>query len=201
MQDQRTTLPTRARICRRCAGPFTVKFPSSHGIFCSDSCSPWRHRLSAIEGDARQAVCKTCGSVKIWKSTTGWQCSQTPAGTIRIWVHRLLTIDPAARSGICEECGPVRIWRDGGPKWKCSVGARRLIDQTHYRRYLKPTCERCGFVPEDLCQLDINHRDGHHTNESPANLETLCANCHRLFSKRQRADWEFSGDRWIKPAI
>lgn len=41
-------------------------------------------------------------------------------------------------------------------------------------------CERCKFVAEDACQMDIHHKDGDHTNNVAENLETLCANCHRL---------------------
>ena len=44
-------------------------------------------------------------------------------------------------------------------------------------------CADCGFVPEHLCQLDIHHIDNNHANNDPANLKTLCANCHRLYSK------------------
>jgi 5-methylcytosine-specific restriction endonuclease McrA len=52
-----------------------------------------------------------------------------------------------------------------------------------YRPYLahkKSVCERCGFVPEHEGQLDVDHIDGDHGNNEPANLQTLCANCHRL---------------------
>jgi 5-methylcytosine-specific restriction endonuclease McrA len=29
-------------------------------------------------------------------------------------------------------------------------------------------------------QLDVDHIDGNHANDDPSNLQTLCANCHRL---------------------
>jgi hypothetical protein len=45
---------------------------------------------------------------------------------------------------------------------------------------LTDRCQRCGFAPEHPCQLDIDHRDGNHKNDDPTNLQTLCANCHRL---------------------
>ena len=54
---------------------------------------------------------------------------------------------------------------------------------THARGYSVhkgDTCERCGFVPEHSCQLDVDHVDGDHSNDAPENLQTLCANCHRL---------------------
>lgn len=43
-------------------------------------------------------------------------------------------------------------------------------------------CQRCGFIPEDLCQLDVHHMDGDHENNNLTNLITLCANCHRLYT-------------------
>jgi hypothetical protein len=49
-----------------------------------------------------------------------------------------------------------------------------------YREALKATCEKCGFVPVNSCQLDIHHVDWDHENNDASNLKTLCANCHRL---------------------
>lgn len=49
-----------------------------------------------------------------------------------------------------------------------------------YRKYLKSVCEFCGFKPIHTCQLDIDHKDCNKKNNSPSNLQTLCANCHRL---------------------
>lgn len=41
-------------------------------------------------------------------------------------------------------------------------------------------CEVCGFVPVNKCQLDVDHVDGNRGNNHPSNLQTICANCHRL---------------------
>ena len=49
-----------------------------------------------------------------------------------------------------------------------------------YKNYRKDNCEHCGFVPKHPCQLDVDHIDGNHNNDNPSNLQTLCANCHRL---------------------
>ena len=49
------------------------------------------------------------------------------------------------------------------------------------RNYEKGShCEKCGFLAEHQVQLDIDHIDGDHKNDDPSNLQTLCANCHRL---------------------
>ena len=49
-----------------------------------------------------------------------------------------------------------------------------------YRQIKKPHCERCGFSAIDKCQLDMHHKDRDNQNNDISNLETLCANCHRL---------------------
>lgn len=113
--------------------------------------------------------------------------------------HRLSNIDPDARMAICQLCGEVRIWATSRGRFCCSEAHRERYIRYGYRLHLKTHCERCGFVPEDVCQLDINHRDGHRANRDPENLETLCSNCHRLISKRQRAGWRFEGLHWVKP--
>lgn len=60
------------------------------------------------------------------------------------------------------------------------------IKAISYRYYKKDYCERCGFVPEDSCQLDVDHIDQDHSNNDPSNLQTLCSNCHRLKTKQER---------------
>ena len=54
------------------------------------------------------------------------------------------------------------------------------------------SCEKCGFIAEDPCQLDVDHIDGDHKNNHPDNLQTLCANCHRLKTK-------VNGDGFYQP--
>lgn len=49
-----------------------------------------------------------------------------------------------------------------------------------YLKYKKEYCEFCGFIAIHKCQLDVDHIDGNHYNNDPDNLQTLCANCHRL---------------------
>ena len=62
----------------------------------------------------------------------------------------------------------------------------------HCSRYGKrqkaDSCQRCGFIPEDMVQLDVDHIDGNPSNNDSLNLQTLCANCHRLKTK-QNNDW------------
>ena len=50
----------------------------------------------------------------------------------------------------------------------------------------KNYCEECGFKAKHGCQLDVDHKDGNHKNKSDRNIQTLCANCHRLKTKLRR---------------
>ena len=54
-----------------------------------------------------------------------------------------------------------------------------------HARYKGDRCEICEFVAINECQLDVHHRDGNHDNNAETNLQTLCANCHRLVSLMQ----------------
>ena len=68
----------------------------------------------------------------------------------------------------CKNCTPSPYER---------IKLKRLYDG-----FKKDFCERCDFKAEHSCQLDVHHRDGDKRNNQPSNLETLCANCHRLES-------------------
>lgn len=58
-------------------------------------------------------------------------------------------------------------------RWGSSA-ARTIKD-----KFKKKACERCGFEGHPV-QMDVDHMDGDSSNNDPANLQTLCANCHRL---------------------
>lgn len=53
-------------------------------------------------------------------------------------------------------------------------------------------CELCGFTAVWRGQLDVDHRDGNKQNNSPDNVWTLCANCHRIKGHQAR-DFDGSG--------
>lgn len=83
----------------------------------------------------------------------------------------------------CEYCKtPFKV---RGIKRFCSRKCKNLIGKgVGYRAYKGSSCVACGFIPEHPCQLDVDHIDGDHSNNSVDNLQTLCANCHRLKTYR-----------------
>ena len=99
------------------------------------------------------------------------------------WVHKLLSVDLVNMIGECAGCGNVQlVLKQGKPK--CKNGKKQYHKSPPsnwaYRKHVRDKCERCGFVPEAMCQLDVHHIDHNHDNNDPNNLRTLCANCHRL---------------------
>jgi hypothetical protein len=60
------------------------------------------------------------------------------------------------------------------------------IKKKQYQKHPKAICVMCGFIPEDPCQIDIDHIDGNHKNNNKDNFQALCANCHRLKTKKNK---------------
>jgi predicted HNH restriction endonuclease len=70
----------------------------------------------------------------------------------------------------------IQLWRTG-----C-----KACNDKPWAKYRKHVCERCEFIPEARCQLDVHHIDNDKTNNTADNLQTLCANCHRLVHHQDR---------------
>jgi len=95
---------------------------------------------------------------------------------------------PQTERGTCTVCGRNPQASKGKDKKgrriykkQCSWCSSKLYRKAHaYKKHKKDSCELCGFLPTHSCQLDVDHIDGQHSNDEISNLQTLCANCHRL---------------------
>lgn len=61
-----------------------------------------------------------------------------------------------------------------------SYGYRPYCERCNKYKVEKKICQICDFIPEHVCQMDVHHIDSDHLNNDLANLQVLCANCHRL---------------------
>ena len=102
--------------------------------------------------------------------------------------HSLSAINEADRTGICSVCGPTKIKLRNKKlpslisRYKCKAIYKKSQNklQYPYSVHKKDHCQQCGFNPVHTSQLDVDHIDGDRWNNDPSNLQTLCANCHRL---------------------
>ena len=100
--------------------------------------------------------------------------------------------DGDGKQSLCKECSKkrVRLWSQKN-KTRINVNGLEIGHNKNknkkWRKYLERICRRCGFVPEDACQLTVDHIDRNKKNNVKANLQTLCHNCHNLKTKVELA--------------
>lgn len=89
--------------------------------------------------------------------------------------------------GACSICGNPS--KKPGSRY-CSTHDKAVYEGIRpWILHKKNHCEMCGFIPVNHIQLDVDHIDGNKSNNDPKNLQTLCANCHRLKTWINK-DWE-----------
>jgi hypothetical protein len=83
---------------------------------------------------------------------------------------------------LCRSCERVLYQSEEARKKKIETTKRwkQLNGPVSYRRHKVSICNHCNFTSEYPCQFDVDHIDGNHKNNDVSNLQTLCANCHRL---------------------
>jgi hypothetical protein len=85
-------------------------------------------------------------------------------------------------------CGNLTMSKGKDPKGQVRYSSRCWTCSRVGRREKKSYCELCNFIALDPVQLDVDHIDNNPSNNDKSNLQTLCANCHRLKTK-QNLDW------------
>lgn len=93
---------------------------------------------------------------------------------------------------LCQHCKTTLakqngVSKHGFKKWHkyCSSCAKGAYNEKFgFLLEKKDKCQRCGFIPEDMCQLDIVYKDGNKKNKDKSNIRTLCSNCSRLHRKK-----------------
>jgi len=119
--------------------------------------------------------------------------------------HQYKKPEPSHIRGLCVVCNKNPQKPKANEKFRpiCSSCDKKLYDKNRnlrtelykrpYIKHKKLVCESCSFIPVHSCQLDVDHIDGNHKNNSLDNLQTLCANCHRL-KTYQGKDWRVSSE-------
>lgn len=115
---------------------------------------------------------------------------KVPTLPILVGWFRFYTMKQAHTCNTCHEPkdkSELRLKKNGTIKESicksCRIANIRKyeINKRPYYLQKKDHCERCGFTGHPV-QLDVDHINGDHNDNSPDNLMTLCANCHRLKS-------------------
>ena len=115
---------------------------------------------------------------------------------------RFRKTEPSNVRGLCVLCNKNPQKSKGGGKfaplcYPCNKREYENMDahRERTRRYKSPyvdfkkeVCELCGFIPKHACKLDVDHINGNHKDNREENLQTLCANCHRLKTFTNK-DW------------
>jgi 5-methylcytosine-specific restriction endonuclease McrA len=113
--------------------------------------------------------------------------------------HTLFGVEIINPAPVCRmmECGEPADNSGYGRYHKyCSKHHRGMYQNKNggqkYKQYRKDYCEnidgRLGFVCTATIidvrwQLETDHRDGDKSNDAEENLQTFCANCHRIKTK------------------
>ena len=178
-------------ICNTCGKEFEkeqhrINRTTSGKHYCSKECYR-ANPIATQEKTGREIACDYCGSIvyrsgsQLKRSKSGnhfcsKQCSQKYLSNMIMSNHNT----------VCDNCD--KTFRKSpscisSTNFCCRECWKEYIKSTgpaYYRKIKKKVCDTCGFIPYNKCQLDIHHVDGDKTNNIADNLQTVCANCHRL---------------------
>ena len=135
-------------------------------------------------------------------------CADVPTVSTGVKMHQVvislkkpylvLPLECARLSNMIEiprcRCGGLkRVYHNKGRQYiskcckACAIWSQKKNSNAkNYKMHKKDYCELCGFVAKHSSQLDVDHIDGNSFNNNVDNLQTLCANCHRLKTHENR---------------
>jgi 5-methylcytosine-specific restriction endonuclease McrA len=89
-------------------------------------------------------------------------------------------------SGVLEDLTSFTKRKLCSRKCKDASVVKEVVSENQYRyrarRMRKPQCEQCGSVSK----LQVHHIDKDVSNNTPMNLQTLCASCHNTLHWKDR---------------
>ena len=141
-------------LCKAGCGKYSVR----GGIFCSRSCAASYNNHASPKRSRKLVKCQGCSSEIIGSSRRF--CSNTCQQSHQ---HRLF----------------IQEWKSGSVSGQVGMSISR-----HVRAYLIRRCgggcERCGCSSwlSSPILLQVDHKDGDHTNCCEENLWMVCPNCH-----------------------
>lgn len=160
--------------------------------YCSRECY-YTNPIITQKKTGREVECDYCGTI-VYRSKSQLDrskskrhfCSKKCSNSYNSKIVR------SNHNVICTNCGesfrksPSTIGDNNYCSRDCWKYHVRSSGASFYRSFKKEKCELCGFIPVDRCQLDVHHVDSDKDNNTEENLQTLCANCHRLVHKNLR---------------
>lgn len=155
--------------------------------YCSKECYA-KKPVVTQKKTGKEVPCEECGSI-VYKSGAQLLRSKSGKHFCSKQCSAAYLSKQLSHNCSCDYCGstfrksPSTIGKSNYCSRECWKLGVQSSGPSYYRKFKKEVCEVCGFVPEDRCQLDVHHMDGDKKNNEEDNLQTLCANCHRLEHK------------------
>ena len=133
-------------------------------------------------GDASnlQTLCVNCHRLKTHRSSDNLNPGRIGTSNSDVLSKgNMINDSPVGADAEIRRCGCGNKSRPNGITcWSCR-------SYKHRKHPKGDRCLLCGFKPEWAGQLDMDHVDGNRLNNDISNLQTLCANCHRLTDTRK----------------
>lgn len=193
--------------CENCNEEHDGKYSS--GRFCSSKCAR-SFSAKAGHENHKKLNCTDCGCELVVNVHTYRircdECKKQHHRKIRVLGYKLIHPNGSKKElvklncklcdkeilvnkfGYCGSCHNEGMYNDFIEKWLSDVKLGGSCVSNYIRRYLfkkyDSKCVKCGWgeinPTTDRVPLEINHLDGNCLNNTEANLELICPNCHSL---------------------